>query len=34
MVFVAGALHHRPSLLIDIGLGYEVTNALLIAASN
>ncbi len=34
MVFVAGALHHRPSLLIDIGLGYEVTNALLIAAFN
>jgi serine/threonine-protein kinase len=34
MVSVAGALHHRPGLLIDIGLGYEVTNALLIAAFN
>ncbi|MCL7961375.1 MAG: serine/threonine protein kinase [marine benthic group bacterium] len=34
MVFVAGALHHRPSLLIDIGLGFEVTNALLIAVFN
>jgi len=34
MVFVAGALHHRPSLLIDIGLGYAVLNALLIALIN
>jgi len=34
MVFVARALHHRPGLLIDIGLGYEVLNALLIAIFN
>ncbi len=34
MVFVAGALHHRPNLLIDIGLGYAVLNALLIALIN
>ncbi len=34
MVFVARALHHRPSLLIDIGLGYAVLNALLIALIN
>ncbi len=34
MVYVAGALHHRPGLLINIGLGYEVLNALLIALIN
>ena len=34
MVFVARALHHRPALLIDIGLGYAVLNALLIAVFN
>jgi serine/threonine-protein kinase len=34
MVFMAGALHHRPALLIDVGLGFEVTNAFLIAAFN
>jgi serine/threonine-protein kinase len=34
MVYLAGVLHHRPSLLIDIGLAFEVTNALLIALFN
>jgi serine/threonine-protein kinase len=34
MVQVAGALHHRPTLLIDIGLGYEAANAFLIALFN
>lgn len=34
MVFIAGALHHRPNLLIDVGLVYEVLNALLIALIN
>jgi serine/threonine-protein kinase len=30
MVFVAGRLHHRPKLLLDIGLGFEVVTAFLI----
>jgi len=34
MVYVARALSHRPGLLLDIGLGYEVANALLIAVFN
>lgn len=34
MVFVARALSHRPGLLLDIGLGYEVANALLVAVFN
>jgi len=29
MVFVAGALHDRPRLLLDIGLGFEVATAFL-----
>jgi len=30
MMFVAGKLHHRPNLLLDIGLGFEVVTAFLI----
>ncbi len=31
MMFVAGRLHNRPNLLLDIGLGFEVVTAFLIA---
>ena len=34
MVPLASALHHRPALLIDVGLAYEVANAFLIALFN
>ncbi len=30
MVFVAARLHHRPNLLLDLGLGFEVVTAFLI----
>ncbi len=34
MVFIAGKLHHEPEKLLDVGLGFEVATAGLIAASN
>ena len=34
MVFVAGKLHHEPEKLLDVGLGFEVVTASLVAAIN
>ena len=34
LVFVAGRLHDRPSLLLNLGLGFEVATALLIGLLN
>ncbi len=34
MVFVAGKLHHEPEKLLDVGLGFEVVTAALVAAGN
>ena len=34
MVFVAGRLHHRPEILLDVGLAFEVATCALIGAAN
>jgi serine/threonine-protein kinase len=34
MVFVAGRLHHRPGILLDVGLAFEVATCALIGAAN